>query len=78
MARKNLSFQENNRLKIQSLSLTPRQQEVAFWVLEGLCNKQISEELKISIQTVKDHLNEVYKRVGVSSRYELMKKIFEM
>jgi DNA-binding NarL/FixJ family response regulator len=49
--------------------LTRRQREVlALIAEEGLQNKQIAERLHMSPQTVKNHLNEVYRRLGVTNR----------
>lgn len=52
--------------------LTPRQQQVARSAAAGATTRAIAEELSISVDTVKEHLNAVYKRLGVGSRGELM------
>jgi len=51
-----------------TLGLTPRQSEVLVLLLKGLSNKLIARELKLSVETVKDHVAAVLRALGVSSR----------
>lgn len=48
--------------------LTARQAEVLRFVASGLTNKQIAQRLVISPRTVEHHVQDVYLRIGVSSR----------
>lgn len=57
--------------------LTPAQRRVAELALEGLTNQEIAERLVVSPRTVKRHLNDVFKRVGVRSRVELLRRAIE-
>jgi DNA-binding NarL/FixJ family response regulator len=50
---------------------TPREQEVIDCVVMGLSNKEISSKLCVSQQTVKAHLNRIFKRFNISSRSKL-------
>jgi len=52
--------------------LTKREGEVARLVAEGLTNRQVSEQLKLSQHTVKNYLFRVYDKLGVSNRVELV------
>lgn len=52
--------------------LTARQREVARFAAAGATTRAIADELSISVDTVKEHLNAVYERLGVGSRGELM------
>jgi DNA-binding NarL/FixJ family response regulator len=52
--------------------LTPRESEVISAVLHGLTNREIAARLAVSEDTVKHHLTNVYDKVGVSSRVELV------
>jgi DNA-binding NarL/FixJ family response regulator len=38
----------------------------------GKTNKQIADELFISLQTVKDHTHRIYSQLGVRSRMQLV------
>ena len=53
-------------------SLTKREDEVVKLILQGYSNKQISEKLFISEKTVKSHLSNVYKKLGLSNRLQLV------
>ena len=48
--------------------LTAREREILTAVAKGLSNKAISEELWVTEQTVKFHLTNVYRKLGVPSR----------
>lgn len=52
--------------------ITKREDEVVKLILQGYSNKQISEKLFISEKTVKAHLSKVYKKLGVSTRLQLV------
>ena len=51
--------------------LTPRELEVISAVVAGYANKEIAEHFKISEDTVKHHLSNIFDKVGVSTRLEL-------
>jgi DNA-binding NarL/FixJ family response regulator len=51
---------------------TVRQLEIGQLIACGHVNKEIATELGIGIQTVKRHVGELYHRLGVSSRAELV------
>ncbi|HUY15019.1 MAG TPA: response regulator transcription factor [Terriglobia bacterium] len=53
-------------------TLTHREKMVISYLVEGLRNREIAEQLSISEQTVKNHLRAVYDKVGVSDRLELV------
>jgi DNA-binding NarL/FixJ family response regulator len=48
--------------------LSSREAEVLALVAKGLANKQVARTLGISEHTVKVHLNNVYRRIGVNDR----------
>jgi two-component system nitrate/nitrite response regulator NarL len=51
--------------------LTPRELEVISAVVAGYANKEIAQHFKISEDTVKHHLSNIFDKVGVSTRLEL-------
>ena len=53
-------------------ALTPRQSDVARLVVAGQSNRQIAEELGISIATVKDHVHAILQRLEMPSRQAVM------
>ena len=59
--------------QFEPYKLTPRQKEVALLLLKGKTRRQISGELGLSESTIKLHVSELYKRLGINSRFELFK-----
>jgi two-component system NarL family response regulator/two-component system nitrate/nitrite response regulator NarL len=53
-------------------TLTPREREIVRLVAEGLRNREIAGRLSISEGTVKIHLHNVYDKLGVDGRLELV------
>ncbi|TDG04009.1 response regulator transcription factor [Paraburkholderia guartelaensis] len=56
-------------------TLTPREREVAGFILAGLLNKQIAAEMDVSEVTVKMHRGQVMKKLSVRSVAELVAKL---
>ena len=52
--------------------VTKRERQIVEKVCLGKTNKQIAEELFISLQTVKDHTHRIYSKLGVKSRMQLV------
>jgi len=50
------------------LGLTKRELEILGLTAEGLSNKSIAKQLWVTEQTVKHHLSNVYRKLGVSNR----------
>jgi len=51
--------------------LTGRERQVIAAIVEGASNKDIAKQLRLSEQTVKNHLSHVFDKLGVSNRLEL-------
>src|SRR5439155_16566228 len=54
----------------EEFGLTGREREILERVATGRSNKQIAAEFWLSEQTIKYHLTNVYRKLGVSSRTE--------
>jgi DNA-binding NarL/FixJ family response regulator len=52
--------------------LTKREQEIVPLVANGLTNREISTQLRVSEHTIKNHLFRIYEKLGISSRVELI------
>jgi DNA-binding CsgD family transcriptional regulator len=52
--------------------ITKRERQIVQKICLGKTNKQIAEELFISLQTVKDHTHRIYSKIGVNSRMQLV------
>ena len=51
-------------------SLTTREKETLNLACDGLRNREISDEMGISVRTVEGHFNRIFSKLGVSSRTE--------
>ncbi|MDQ6677119.1 MAG: response regulator transcription factor [Acidobacteriota bacterium] len=51
--------------------LSPREREIVVLVTRGFKNKELADKLLISEQTVKNHLHNIFDKLGVSDRLEL-------
>jgi DNA-binding CsgD family transcriptional regulator len=63
-------------LIVDAYELTPRELDVTRALARGLTTSEIARELYLSRYTVQDHLKSVYEKTGVSSRGELVAKMF--
>lgn len=54
--------------------LSAREKEIAMLLYEGKNNNEIAEELFLSISTVKVHASNLYRKLGVTSRVQLILK----
>ena len=61
---------ESNNEKLSNFNLTPRQIDVLNMIMRGLPNKRIAAQLSISEPTVKEHIINILKKIGVNSRVE--------
>jgi DNA-binding CsgD family transcriptional regulator len=52
--------------------ISKRESDVVFLVLKGYGNGRIADTLYISLPTVKTHVSSIFRKTGVSNRYELM------
>ncbi len=68
-------IRQNNTKAIHYNKLTKKEIEIAKLVMEGRRNKIIAKELFITDKTVKTHLNRIYRKLEVTSRYELSAKL---
>jgi DNA-binding NarL/FixJ family response regulator len=51
-------------------ALTPREQDVLALVAQGATDREISEELVVSIHTVKSHMRNILAKLQLCHRYE--------
>jgi DNA-binding NarL/FixJ family response regulator len=51
--------------------LTPSEQRVVELAAKGLSNKEIAQELVVTLNTVETHLSRAYSKLGIRSRSQL-------
>ena len=61
---------------IDAYALSPRERDVVRAVARGLSTAEIARELYLSTHTVRDYLKQVFEKTNVSSRGELVAKLF--
>jgi DNA-binding NarL/FixJ family response regulator len=54
-------------------TLTVREKEILQLIIDAYENRQIAEHLGVSLQTVKNHIHNLYEKLGVGSRLQLIK-----
>lgn len=62
------------KTKLEQSGLTMREAEIGCLVMQGQSNKEIASLVNISEKTVKFHLTNVYKKIGVGSRAQFIVK----
>lgn len=77
-----LNYENNpskNKLEInmKSLNFTAREQKIALLIVQGNTYNQIADSLFISINTVKTHVKNIYKKANVSNKIQLTYKLQE-
>ncbi len=55
--------------------LTPRQRQIVEGLAEGLSYKGIAEKYLVTLETVRDHIKNIYKTLSVNSRAEVVRKL---
>ncbi len=61
----------------KKFEVSPRETDIVREICKGLSNKEISEKLFISLQTVKDHAHHIYIKTNVRSRVQLINLVKE-
>ncbi|MBI5210885.1 MAG: response regulator transcription factor [Elusimicrobia bacterium] len=60
------------------VALTKTEIKVLAWLGRGKSNKEIAAQLECSVKTVKNHLNSIFQKLGVSNRTEAVVKGIDM
>lgn len=75
IARKVIQHFSNNEKKEKPESdLTPREQDIVNGLVDGLSYKLIADRFDISIDTVRAHIRNIYKKLHVNSKAEVIAK----
>lgn len=67
-------FQKNVPGKNAESNLTPREHDIVNGLVDGLSYKMIADRYDISIDTVRAHIRNIYKKLHVNSKAEVIAK----
>lgn len=62
----------NRQVQQRYASLTPREQMIAQWVMQGLINREIADKACVSVRTVEVHRAKVMDKMAANSLAELV------
>lgn len=68
---KNILSPDSQPLSRKEANFTRKENETLTLICRGYRNKEIAHKLNVGEQTVKSHLNRIYKKIGVSDRLQL-------
>ena len=71
---------DDGAIHIDMLSeqLTAREMDVLELLVQGYSNREISERLFISVHTVKNHITNIFQKIGVNDRSQLIALVYQL
>nr|WP_027410703.1 LuxR C-terminal-related transcriptional regulator [Anoxybacillus tepidamans] len=75
------SYHEKNLIITEGLfsdTLTPREMDVLKCIVEGCSNSEIAQKLYISVNTVKNHITNIFHKLGVTDRSQLIAMVYQL
>lgn len=66
----------NSFTKREIPALTQKEREIVKLICDGLSNREVAYRLSLSEQTVKCHLNRIFKKTGLKNRNQLIKMFY--
>ena len=67
---------QTTAIRLEAHGVTAREREIATLLAHGLTNPEIAARLVLSPYTVQDHIKSLFEKTGVSSRQELVARVF--
>jgi DNA-binding CsgD family transcriptional regulator len=67
-----LDYEKNLEKIFEKYKITPREQEIIDLIIKGASNKDIEKKLFISDSTVRNHIYNIYQKLDVQNRIELI------
>lgn len=62
-----------SKVNLALKNLTPREKQIAEYILQGKTYKEVADLLSISVRTVNTHVTNIFKKTNVSNKIELSK-----
>ena len=73
---KEVSTAELTKRLVEENDLSDREFDIINLIIEGKNNSEIAEQLFISQNTVKNHIANIYKKLGINNRTKLVNMVF--
>jgi DNA-binding NarL/FixJ family response regulator len=70
-------FREEHKDEEPLATLSKRENEILQLLSKGLLYKEISDQLTISVGTVRQHIHKIYEKLHVQNRTEALNKFFD-
>jgi DNA-binding NarL/FixJ family response regulator len=74
IARKVVDYFQKNKSKSEHSGLTEKEKEIVAGLVDGLSYKKIAEQNFISLETVRTHIKNIYKKLHVHCKVDVIKK----
>jgi DNA-binding NarL/FixJ family response regulator len=74
IAREVIGYFKPKPLSKKESVLTDKEKEVVIGLVDGLSYQQIADRLFISVETIRSHIKNIYKKLHVHSKAEVIKK----
>lgn len=80
MMKQNYDYMPKQELNIDMLAehLTAREMDVLHLLVQGCSNREIADRLFISIHTVKNHITNIFQKIGVNDRSQLIALVYQL
>lgn len=76
IAKRVLQHFHETKIQVQTLALlTPTEKEVLEWLAQGLLYKEIADKKCVTIDTVKKHIGNIYRKLQVTNKVEAVNKL---
>lgn len=72
---RNTSQDQQLKLNLGSITLTPREQECLEYTVKGFTAKEIAKKLLISPRTVEEYLNQLKVKLAVNTKQQMIQKV---
>lgn len=70
-------FRFRQRVNNPEVELTDRQREILQGLVDGKSYKMIADDCSITLETVRDHIKKIYKKLQINSRGELVSMLLD-
>ena len=74
IARKVIQHFRPERTRLTQVELTPKEREIVTYLVDGMSYKQIAYQLGNTVETIRHHIKNIYRKLHVNSKAEVIGK----